>query len=95
MPDPRDDPDTITYLATLAALENAGERTTLAIGPYSAFTIIGALQLALRHPQLGDVVRGIVGGDLRTLFDGTPGEALIRLGDDPANDIEEVPGGGS
>lgn len=73
--------------------EQRGERTTAVIGPFAAWTIIGFLQLAARHPGLQDdsfgmqVIHGFV-DQLKPLFAGTPGERIIELGWDPANDPE-------
>jgi hypothetical protein len=83
------DAETVAYLKQLHDLEAAGERTTLALGPWTAFVMIGALQLATRHPQMTPDHRALIGqviDGLRPWFDGTPGEALLRLGDDPAYD---------
>jgi len=85
------DPAAIEYLARLYEIERDPdhERAVLFIGPYSAFVMIGTLQLATRHPGLSpthlELLAEII-DQLRPLFTGTPGEALIRLGDDPAND---------
>lgn len=70
-------------------LEAAGERTTLTIGPFSAITMIGALQLAMRHPEMSTFQRGILAefiDQMRPMFAGTSGEEIIRRGDDPAFD---------
>jgi hypothetical protein len=84
-----DDRDLLDYMKQLWNLEAGGERTTLAIGPYSAITLIGGLQLAMRHPEMGHGTRDVLAefiDQLRPLFAGTPGEELIRRGDDAAFD---------
>lgn len=87
---PASESDQLAYLETLARLERAGERSTLIVGPYSAFILISALQLALRHPEVGGAVaaelRRIV-TEMRKWFAGTPGQVLLDQGDDPANDM--------
>lgn len=85
------DREAIAYLARLYEIERDPdhERAVLFIGPYSAFVMIGALQLATRHPDMSPTHRQFLAeviDQLRPLFTGTPGEPLIRLGDDPAND---------
>jgi hypothetical protein len=87
------DPATIAYLAALYELERDPEhdQAALFVGPYSAFVMIGALQLATRHPEMSPTHRRFLAeiiDQLRPLFAGTPGEALIRLGDDPAHDAK-------
>jgi hypothetical protein len=84
--------DALAYLMRLADLEEQqpDERATITVGPFTAFTLIGALQLAMRHPGFSPVQTDLVGqviDQLRPLFAGTPGEQLLRLGDDPAFDI--------
>ena len=93
MPDsrPGDDAAAVAYVNELYRMEQAGERTTLVIGPFSAFTMIAALQLATRHPGMTDSQRGTLRDFIdtaKTWLTGTPGEALLAAGDDPANDIE-------
>lgn len=82
--------DYVVYMSHLHKLEEAGERTTLTIGPFSAIVLIGALQLATRHPMMlprhRDIVTSFV-NQFRPWFVGTAGEQLIDLGSDPANDV--------
>ena len=82
----------VAYLADLYEIEGtaAYAPAVLCLGPYSAFLVISGLQLAARHPGISPAQRGYLADiidQLRPLFAGTPGEALIRLGDDPANDV--------
>jgi len=84
------DTDAAAYLRRLAALEAGGERTTLAVGPYTAFIMTSALQLASRHPGMTRQMRATLAGftgQLRTWFDGTPGQELLARGEDPAQDV--------
>ena len=85
------DAEAVAWLARVAALEDDGEQTiTLVIGPFTAFTMAAGLQLATRHPRMSPSQRALIGNVLdvlRPFFAGTPGEALIRAGDDPARDV--------
>lgn len=85
----------LKYLAELIEAERAGERGTLEIGPFAAFTLISMLQLVTRHPGLSpaqkEMARGL-GRQLEPWFVGTPGEELIRRGSHPEWDyLEPVP----
>lgn len=82
----------VAYLAELYEIERAAGYipAVLCVGPYSAFLIISGLQLATRHPGMSPSQRAFLADiidQLRPMFAGTPGEALIRLGDDAANDV--------
>lgn len=82
--------DPAAYIHTLVRLEQAGERSTLIIGPYSAFALISALQLTLRHPSVDGLIAAVIRDMIGTMlgwFAGTPGETLLSQGDDPANDM--------
>lgn len=72
------------YMRLLWDLEQSGERTTLVIGPYTAMTLIGALQFVTRHVDGNPrkELRRFV-DSLRTLFVGTPGEEIVNRGDHP------------
>lgn len=77
----------LQWVHRLAHLEKAGERTELHIGPFTAWTLIGMIQLAARHPNfegspLMEIAHGFV-DQFAPLFAGTPGEALIAKGWDP------------
>jgi hypothetical protein len=82
----------VEYVMNLALLERepGHAKATLTIGPFTAFTLIGALQLATRHPEFSPdqarLVRKVI-DQMRPLFAGTPGEMLLKLGDEPAFDV--------
>lgn len=79
----------VEYLARLRDLEVAGERQYVAFGPYTAMAVIGALQLATRHPSMTDGQRAELAAvidQFRPWFEGTPGEHLIDMGNDPELD---------
>lgn len=81
-----EDQKLIEWLMELVKLEQAGERTTIAIGPFTAYTLIGMLQLATRHTRMSGQQRKIARGiyqQLYPLFVGTPGEESIRKGEHP------------
>jgi hypothetical protein len=73
--------EAVAYVKELRDLEAAGERTTLVLGPYTAFIMIASLQLAARHHSMTAGQRDTLAaftGQAMTLFTGTPGEALLR-----------------
>lgn len=77
------DPQVWEAMKSLARDEAAGARMTLAIGPYAAFTMIGAIQLAYRHPSMDCKVGGIlraVGGQLEAMFAGGPLQQMLADG---------------
>ncbi len=84
--------ESISYIKTLMSLEREGERTTLVIGPFAAFSLIGMLQLVTRHPEIGPgqltIARSII-DDLTTLFQGTQGEELVEAGNNPELDVPQ------
>lgn len=85
--------EAVEYIKRLMELEHepGSEKALISIGPFSAFVLIGALQLALRHPEFSPSQASMVNAvidQMRPLFTGTPGEQLLRLGDEPAYDIE-------
>jgi len=87
--------EAIKYIKTLAELERepGSERAMLAIGPFAAFTLVGALQLAMRHPEMSPRQRWLLSNiidQLRPLFAGTPGQVLLELGDDQTCDIDRA-----
>jgi hypothetical protein len=89
-----DDERFIEYTMELVRLEKAGERATLVIGPYTAITMIGLLQMATRHPGMAGQMRQIVADiieQLAPLFAGTPGEEMIRRGGHPEFDVDQEP----
>lgn len=86
---PLPDAEAVAYLKHLYDLEEGGERTTLVIGPWTAFVLIGGLQLATRHPGMSPTQKATLDdfiAQAATWFTGTPGEALIRAGNDPGQD---------
>lgn len=82
--------DLLVYMVELAHAEQAGaEPIPIHIGPYTAITMIGVLQMACRHPEISDAVRQYVQdviAQIAPAFKGTLGETLIRRGNDPAHD---------
>ena len=92
MPVEQNDAEVLEYMTNIARAER--DRTvpfaTIQIGPFTAICLIGALQLAMRHPEIG-------GGQLRDLqriidqlapaFEGTPGAEVVRRGSDPTQDV--------
>lgn len=84
--------DAVAYVAELTKIEQTPghDRATVKMGPLTAFTVIGALQLATRHPEFPPAQAARVNAviaDLKRLFAGTPGEVLLGLGDEPAFDV--------
>lgn len=80
----------IDWTESLIRLDQAGERTMIAIGPYSAFSLICLLQLATRHPEVSPMIKRYardVARQLYPLFAGTPGEQLIKKGEHPEWDV--------
>jgi hypothetical protein len=80
------------YVKQLAILEQdpGHEKATIRMGPFTAFTVIGALQLATRHPEFSPAQAKLIGeviGQFGPLFKGTPGEMLLGLGGEPAFDV--------
>jgi hypothetical protein len=84
------DPQDLAYIKQLIDLEKAGERCPVEVGPYSALAIIGALQLATHHPDMAPKTRQIIQSFYRQfypLFEGTPGEEIVRKGEHPEWDV--------
>lgn len=84
VPPPGFDQVEFDTIVALAAAENAGDGFEVHIGPYSAYALIGALQLVLRRPDvppsLSLHLRGIA-DTLAGLFSGDPAVSrLIGLG---------------
>lgn len=85
-----EDERVLAWLKKLNELEAAGERTTVTLGPFTAWTLIGALQLATRHPEMDVRVREIIRDFCRQfepLSAGTPGEEAIKRGYHPEFDV--------
>ncbi len=85
--EPEYDPADTEYVRSLIEAEESGEGQALLVaGPYTTFLLMGALQLVLRHPDIGPQVKEHLRDLLDILcrfFDGTHGEDLIRRGDRP------------
>lgn len=82
--------DSVAYMVELRELEIAGARQEVLLGPYTALVLIGALQLATRHPSMNDHMRDQLGAlidQFRPWFVGTPGEHIIDAGNDAGNDV--------
>lgn len=81
----------VAYMNRLREIEASGARSTVAFGPYTALSVIGALQLATRHPGMfpeqRDQILEVV-EQFRPWFAGTPGEQLIDMGNDLELDVE-------
>jgi hypothetical protein len=79
----------LDYMLVLHQAEAEGARQEIAVGPYTAIVVIGALQLATRHPSttphLRAELRAVV-DQFRPWFVGTPGEHIIERGDNPEFD---------
>lgn len=85
--------EAVEYIKRLFELENDpdSQKAVITMGPFTAFSLIGGLQLAMRHPDFSPVQADLMNrliDQFRPLFRGTPGEQLLELGDDPAYDIE-------
>jgi hypothetical protein len=97
-PPPAPEPDDAVILEAMTRLINDeadGARTTLTIGPYAAFVMLGALQLAWRHPYMNgstaDIIRGI-GGQLQAIYAHEPAlSALLDKGWDRKHDAALPP----
>lgn len=84
--------EALDYIKTLFMEEEAPgcEKALVSMGPATSFVLIGALQLATRHPEFSPGHCRMVGSvidQLRKMFAGTPGEELLLLGDHPEFDI--------
>jgi hypothetical protein len=92
---PISDLEAVEYIKSLYDLEQdpACLKAAVNLGPWSAFVMIGALQLATRHPEMSETQRELIQSiidQLRPLFTGTDGEQLLQLGNDPAYDIDRA-----
>lgn len=90
-PDPRRRSQTFEALLEFARAEQAGqaEELTVTMGPYTAFTLIGLLQLVWRHPDLSPQMRQVIEKIARLLQGrfGTDIQAEIELGWNTACDV--------
>jgi len=95
-PDPIPEPpqEYLDYVVGIAESERDGtaDRATLCVGPFTAFCMIAALQVAVRHPvvsgSMKTTLRSIV-DQLKPWFDGTPVEEALRRGDHPEWDVRD------
>lgn len=87
---PEDIPEELwEAIKSLAIDEGMGARIPMTIGPYSAFTMVGALQLAWRHPDMGGPTKAMIedfGRQLQAAFTGGPLEPLLETGWDEHQD---------
>jgi hypothetical protein len=89
--EPEDDERFLEFTAQVLEAERNGERATFTIGPFSLLTMIGAIQLATRHPHVVGENRKILLGlvqDFGVYFDGTAGEEIIKRGSHPEWDVK-------
>jgi len=92
MTTPMEEAEFSEYVRVLLELEQEGTSTTAKIGPWSAFMLIGLVQLALRHPDVAGsagltrVGHGFI-DQCTVLFANTPGEEIIRRGFLPQYDV--------
>lgn len=65
------------------------EKTTLVLGPYAAYMIITTIQLATRHPDVGEPLKEQlrdIARQFESMFAGLPAGELLALGWDPRYD---------
>lgn len=83
--------DDLEAIKQLAIAEQAGERHSIPIGPFTAFTMIGMLQLVTRHPDIENGQLAIARSVIESLAKGFKHNPaimdLIRRGNDPAHDV--------
>lgn len=83
----------LDYFKAIAVAEHENQmpKAIISVGPFTAFCMISALQLANRHPDLtGSMrtqIRSVV-DQLKPLFVGTPAEEMINRGDHPEWDVD-------
>lgn len=85
------DPAIIEALKDLARQEAQGTRVPISVGPYTAFVLIGAIQMAYRHPGMNADPRlaamlKTVGGLLESMFAAGPLQQLLADGWDTSRD---------
>lgn len=94
-PLPIDEGELVKAIAELAQLEQSGdyEPAPVLLGPFTAYILIGVLQLAWRHPELSATHKQIIESIARPLSKlfGPPLSDSIELGWDPAYDQERTP----
>jgi hypothetical protein len=80
------------YIRSLYLLEREPDyqRAIIHLGPFTAFVLISALNLAMRHPDFSetqaDLLRQVI-DQLKPLFAGTLAEKILELGEHPEFDI--------
>ena len=84
--------ESVEYVKKLYRIEQdpGHDQAAVLMGPFTAFTVIGALQLAMRHPEFSPDQARLVQSFIdqcKPLFAGTPGEQLLGMGDEPAFDV--------
>lgn len=80
------------YIKSLYELEHEpdAQRAIIHLGPFTTFVLIGALQLAMRHPEFSKSqaeLLALVIDQMKPLFAGTIAEQLLELGDHPEYDV--------
>lgn len=93
------DPDILAYLKGIAEGErdNTIAKATMTVGPYTAFCMISALQVAKRHPGMTGGMKtqlNMITNRMKIWFKNTPVEELLNRGDHPEWDLpldEETP----
>lgn len=79
----------VTYMRSAQEAEKAGARQSALLGPFTTLVMIGALQLAIRHPSMDDSQRkqilSVIDG-FRPWFADTLGEQIIDMGNNPELD---------
>ena len=92
------DPNFLRVVGRLLVHEEEGARGTLAIGPYTAYSLIGVIQMCTRHPGLSGSMaqalievaevlgRWLVEGFSEDDPDREILQNIITMGFDPAND---------
>lgn len=83
--------DFIERIGRLILLEQSGEggKVTIHLGPYSAFVLVGALQLAWRHPQHSPKMKQVIEDIARQVQAGFAPEyqELLDAGWDTSRDV--------
>lgn len=79
----------IMCMARLGDLERAGSRIMLHVGPFTAMTLIGAMQLVMRHPEVSAntkmALRGLI-EMMRPMFREPAAQQIIDMGYNPEHD---------
>jgi hypothetical protein len=78
-------------LALMEMNDPENNKGTFQLGPFTAFTLVGLLQLTSRHPGLNRTQRNLVKQIIDQIiasFEGHPAHAVLLLGNNPDNDVE-------